>query len=316
MQKSNFMRFLISFLFLSMLVFSCGKKSKNINSDEPIEAVDFIESFNNRELPILFNQKEINKKENDSFFIRSKTVSQFVPDSLFKTTFGQMAGIKFYRHGKFIADTKETYLFLTAERKEKKAAYIICFDKDLAYSAGMELVQKNNNSEINFEGGIDKKLTVIKQRSRLSKDGKILYNKSAYVYNTEGLFTLILTESNEAIDKDEIYNPIDSFSTKDLLSGNYKQDDKNFVSIRDGGKEGKLLFFISISKKSGICEGKLRGDVVQIKPRVYHYNKADDHCILEFTFNKNKLNIKELEACGNHRGVRCSFDGVFQKVKG
>jgi hypothetical protein len=309
------MRFLISFLFLCVVVFSCAKKLKNINSDEPIEAIDFIESFNDRELPILFNQKELNKKETDSFFIKAKTVSQFVPDSLFKTTFDKLTGVKFYRHGKFKADTKETYVFLTAERKEKKAAYIISFDKDLAYSAGMELVQKNNKSEINFEGGIDKKLTVIKQRNRLSKDGKLLYNKSAYVYNTEGLFTLILTESNEAVEKDEIYNPIDSFSTKDLLSGNYKQDDKNFVSIRDGGKEGKLLFFISISKKSGICEGKLRGDIVQIKPKVYQYNKSDDHCILEFTFSKNKLAIKELEACGNHRGVRCNFDGSYQKAK-
>ena len=309
------MRFLISVLFLCLLVFSCGKKSKNINSDETIEAVDFIESFNDRSLPIIFNQKELNKKETDSFFIKSKTVFQFVPDSLFKATFGKMAGIKFYRHGKFKADTKETYVFLTAEQKDKKASYIICFDKNLIYSAGMELVQKNNNSEINFEGGIDKRLTVIKQRSRQSKDGKLLYNKSAYVYNTEGLFTLILTESNEAVDKNVIYNPIDSFSKKDPLSGNYSQDNKNFVSIRDGGKSGKLLFFITISKKSGVCEGNLRGDIVQIKPKVYHYNKADDHCILEFTFSKNKLLVKELEACGNHRGVRCSFDGSFQKSK-
>jgi hypothetical protein len=200
-----------------------------------------------------------------------------------------------------------------AEKNGKKASYIICFDEDLLYSAGMELVQKINNPEINFEGGIDKKLTVIKQRSRVSKEGKLIYNKSAYVYNTEGLFTLILTESNEAVEKDNIYNPIDTFSTKDPNSGNYAQDKNNFISIRDGGKAGKLLFFMSISKKSGKCIGSLKGDIVQIKPKVYHYNKSDDHCIIEFTFNKNKLLVKELEACGNHRGVRCSFDGQFLK---
>ena len=307
------MRFLISVIILSFLVFSCGKKQKNINSDEPIEAIDFIESFTDRSLPVIFNQKELNKKESDSFTIKAKTVFQFVPDSLFKKTFDKTSGIKFYRKGKYKADTKETYLFLMAEKNEKKASYIICFDEDLVYSAGMELVQKINNAEINFEGGIDKKLTVITQRSKVSKEGKLIYNKSAYVYNTEGLFTLILTESNEAIEKDNIYNPIDTLSSKEPLSGDYAQDKNNFITIRDGGKAGKLLFFMSISKKSGKCIGSLKGDIVQVKPKVYHYNKSDDHCIIEFTFNKNKLLVKELEACGNHRGVRCSFDGQYLK---
>jgi DUF971 family protein len=35
---------------------------------------------------------------------------------------------------------------------------------------------------------------------------------------------------------------------------------------------------------------------------------------LEFTFSgKNNIQVRELEACGNHRGVRCSFDGKFRK---
>ena len=102
-------------------------------------------------------------------------------------------------------------------------------------------------------------------------------------------------------------------SRKDPLSGDYKIDNDNFVTIRDGVKPGKLQFFININKYSLKCIGKLRGDIVQVKPKVFHYSKADDHCTIEFSFSGKRLQVRELEACGNHRGVRCSFDGKYTK---
>lgn len=299
---------------LLILMVSCGKKSKDINADEAIETTDFIESFPLRALPIMFQQKDLKKNESDSFFIKNNVVSQFLPDSIFKATFPRIKDVRFYRKGRYTAEeTGETYLFLSAEQKDKKIIYLICFDANDVFKASMPLVEKNSNPEVSTEGGIDKRLTVIKTRNSQSKDGKAYYNKSAYVYNTEGLFTLILTESNEPVEEKIVYNPIDTLSRKDPLSGDYKQDKKNFVSIRDGGKVGKLLFFINIEKPGNGCDGSLRGDMVQVKPRVYQYNKADDHCILEFNFNGKALQVRELEACGNHRGVRCSFDGRFRK---
>lgn len=114
----------IFFIFLFILA-SCGKKAKDINSDEPLVANDFIEAFAERPLPVQFNQEELKKKENDSFFVKSKTVSQFIPDSLFTDYFGKAKDIKFYRKGRYKAETEETYLFLTAEKKEKKL-HIFC----------------------------------------------------------------------------------------------------------------------------------------------------------------------------------------------
>jgi hypothetical protein len=299
---------------LLVLVVSCGKKNKDINADEAIETTDFIESFPLRVLPIIFQQKDLKKNESDSFFIKNNVVSQFLPDSIFKATFPKIKDVRFYRKGRYKAEeTGETYLFLSAEKKDKKLIYLICFDANNEFRASMPLVEKNSNPEVSTEGGIDKRLTVIKTRNTQSKDGIAYYNKSAYVYNTEGLFTLILTESNEPVEEKTVYNPIDTLSRKDPLSGDYKQDKKNFVSIRDGGKAGKLLFFINIEKPGNGCDGSLRGDMVQVKPRVYQYNKADDHCTLEFNFNGKGLQVRELEACGNHRGVRCSFDGRFRK---
>ena len=299
---------------LLVLMASCGKKTKDINADEGIEAIDFIESFPLRELPIIYQQKDLKKNESDSFFINNKVVSIFLPDSIFKPAFPKTKDVRFYRKGRYKAEESgETYLFLSAEKKDKKNIYLICFDANNVFKAAMPLVEKNNNPGVSTEGGIDKRLTVIKTRNTQSRDGKAYYNKSAYVYNTEGLFTLILTESNEPVEEKTVYNPIDTLSRKDPLSGDYKQDKKNFVSIRDGGKAGKLLFFINIEKPGNGCDGSLRGDIVQVKPRVYHYNKADDHCLLEFSFNGKSVQVRELEACGNHRGVRCSFDGRFRK---
>jgi hypothetical protein len=299
---------------LLVLMVSCGKKAKDINTDEAIETADFIASFPLRELPIIFQQKDFKKLESDSFFIKNSVVSQFLPDSIFKPAFPRTKDVRFYRKARYKAEESgETYLFLLAEKKEKKNIYLLCFDANNEFKAAMPLVEKNATPEVSSEGGIDKRLTVIKTRNTQSRDGKSYYNKSAYVYNTEGLFTLILTESNEPVEEKTVYNPIDTLSKKDPLSGDYKQDKKNFISIRDGGKAGKLLFFINIEKTGTGCDGSLRGDMTQVKPKVYQYNKADDHCIIEFSFNGKTVQVRELEACGNHRGVRCSFDGRFRK---
>ena len=311
--KNHFMRLLIVVLPIVLLLSSCGKKIKDINGDEPIEVMDFIQSFQDQELPINFNSINLDKKESDSFYIKSKKVLQFIPDSLFKKSFGKATDIKFYRKGKYNVESEETYVFLVAEKKGKKVAYITCFDKKLNYSAGMELAQKSDNPLLVYEGGIDKKLTVIKIKNKKSAESKIIYNKSAYVYNTAGLFTLILTESNEPVEESSVYNPIDTLPAKNPFSGNYIQNKNNFVSIRDGGKPNKLMVFIKLVTQDGNCEGTLRGDLIQVKPKVFQYNKSDDHCIIEFNFKNNSVIVKELEACGNHRGVRCSFDGSYTK---
>ena len=300
-------------LISMILLHACSSGPKDINKDEDIETADFISAFPEKPLPIQFQQKDLQQKESDSFFVKSNVVLKFIPDSIFKGL-GKMRDIRFYRKARYKAEeTEETYLFLTADRKGKKSVYILCFDKENVFRAAMPLVEKSDDARVSLEGMLDKKLTVIRQRNRSTADGQSFYNKSAYVYNTEGLFTLILTESNEPVEEKNVYNPIDTLAKKDPLSGDYKIDKKNFVSIRDGGKAGKLLFFINIEKSGNGCDGSLRGDMTQVKPKVFQYNKADDHCILEFSFTGRTLQVKELEACGNHRGVRCSFDGKFRK---
>lgn len=308
------MRNAFTLIVFSFLFFACQQTEKDINADEEIETTDFILAFPEKELPIQFNSKDISKKESDSFFVKSAVVGRFIPDSVFKHDFKQLKNIKFYRKARFKAEeTNETYLFLTAEEKNNKKVYLVCYNEKNEFAAAMKLVEKTNEAGLTMEGGIDKRLTIIKTKYKETTDKKSFYEKSAFVYNTEGVFTLILTESNAPVEKGIVYNPIDTLAKNNPLSGDYKIDDNNFVSIRDAVKTGKLQFFINIEKSGGKCSGRLRGDLVQIKPKVFHYSKADDHCVLEFSFSGKRLQVRELEACGNHRGIRCSFDGKYNK---
>ena len=310
------MRYFFFFFVMLTLLFSCNQEAKDINLDEEIGTSDFIKAFKPVELPVQFKQDYFEKKESDSNYIKSSVVSKFIPDSIFKNELGKTKDAKFYRKGSYAAEeTGEIYLFLTAEKKEKRYAYVICFDKDEMFKTGMLLSEKSSNPTVTYDGSLDKRLTITKLKNSSIGNVKAYYNKSVYVYNTEGVFTLILTESNEPVVEKEVFNPIDTLPMTQALSGNYAQDKKNFVAIRDGGKNGKLLFFINVDKYGKSCTGSLRGDITQVKPKVFQYNKADDHCILEFTFSSSGLQVKELEACGNHRSVRCSFDGRFSKQR-
>jgi hypothetical protein len=311
--QSMVMRRILLWIFIAILA-SCSDKPVDINTDENIDVEDFIQSFPLKELPIAYTQANVTAMETDSLLIKESVVYSFVPDSIFNKEFGNAKQISFHRSARYKAEeSEETYLFLKAERKTKKLIYLICFNKENVFSAAMELLGKDADPRTVSEAAVDKRLTIIKNRTKQTGDGKYYYNKSAYVYNTEGLFTLILTESNEPVEDKVIFNPIDTLPKKSVFAGDFKKDKKNFVSIRDGSKPNKLNFFIHIENSGNECEGSLRGDLEQVKPKVFHYNKADDHCILEFTFQGKQVQVKELEACGNHRGVRCSFDGRYRK---
>ncbi|MEN9372131.1 MAG: hypothetical protein RLZZ64_1206, partial [Bacteroidota bacterium] len=265
------MRKAFTLILISLFFFACKQQEKDINTDEDIETTDFILAFPEKQLPIQFYSKDINQKESDSFYIKSSVVSKFIPDSVFRPDFKQLKKVKFYRKARYKAEeTNETYLFLSAEEKNNKKVYLVCYNEKNEFAAAMKLIEKTNEAGLTMEGGIDKRLTIIKTKYKESPDKKSYYEKSAFVYNTEGLFTLILTDSNLPLEKGNIYNPIDTLGKKDPLSGDYKIDETNFVSIRDGAKTGKLQFFINIEKSGGKCSGTLRGDLVQVKPKVFH----------------------------------------------
>ena len=306
---------LLSCVLAIALLFSCTSKKVSLSGDEPMEAADFLASIQDLKLPFMLYDSTLARKPKDSLLVGRKVFAQFVPDSVYRGDFGKGVVPKFYALGKVAMEDAETYVFIRAVAPSRQVGYVLCFDKLDSFRAAMPLIYSTGDKGVQQEGGMDRRYSVIRNRTRKKADGSLVYHKSVYVYNSAGVFTLILTESNETVEQKEVYNPIDTLPRKHALSGNYVRDRKNFISIRDGKRPGQLLFFVHMERNGGECTGELKGELDLVKPTIAQYRKADDHCALEFSFGGNTVTMRELEACGNHRGIKCVFDGTYPRKK-
>jgi hypothetical protein len=305
-------RLVLLILVLSFLL-SCKSKKPSLSGDDPVDVDDFIGSFEEVKLPFLVSDTSLRRKSNDSTLISLKVFNQFVPDTLFTKDFGKTPKPRLYPMGKASQKGKETYLFVKAMTPNKQVGYILSFDKSNNYKAGMSFVNSTSERNTRYEGGMDRRFAIFKNKSRREGDGQVYYQKNVYVYNNAGVYTLILTETNESASAREIYNPIDTFSRKHKYAADYVSNKRNFISFRDSKKPGTLLFFVHFEKNKGECSGELKGEADFIKPNQALYREAGDPCVLEFSFTASRVNMRELEGCGNHRGIRCFFEGSYPK---
>jgi len=149
---------------------------------------------------------------------------------------------------------------------------------------------------------------------RKAPDGQVYFKRDAYIFNEDNGFMLILTESNEIKTKiPPIYNPIDTFPHKHKFTGDYAQDKRNVISIRDGKDASRVLFFVHFEKEEGICKGELKGEAKFISASTARFRSSGDPCTVDFIFNPSGVSMKELEGCGNHRDIKCSFEGYFNR---
>ena len=292
---------------------SCKGKKKMLSGDETLSAEEFVLSFPIIELPVNLSDTTINNKISDSALISPKLLKEFIPDSVFSRDFGKTGKPRYFLIGRAVDKNGDNYLVLKAATAAKQAGYIVCFDKDNKYRAGMQVVTNSTERNTHFQGGLDRKFTITRNKQKISGDGQIAYNKDVFVYNTAGAFTLILTESNEALSVKEVFNPIDSLPRAHKLSGDYVKDKKNFISVRDGAKAGRMKFFIHFEKNGGECMGELKGEADFVKPNIAHYTSSGDPCSLELFFSGNQVSIRELQGCGNYRGIRCFFEGSYPR---
>jgi hypothetical protein len=127
---------------------------------------------------------------------------------------------------------------------------------------------------------------------------------------------LIRTESNEGSTKPApVYDPIDTLPHKHKFAGDYSQDKRNFISIRDGRDPSRFIFFVHFEKDDGGCKGELKGEAKFVSPILARYKANGDPCTIEFTFSASGVVMKELDGCGSHRDIKCFFEGYYPKRK-
>lgn len=309
--KKQWLLYLLAFVLLA----GCkDKKKPSLSGDEKVEVDDFIEFFQPLSLPCLFGDTILLKKPKDSLLISNKVFAQFIPDSVLGKVFGKNGKPKIYSLGRAEAPGNETYLFVRTQTSDKKAVFLLCFDKKNKFLASMPVLRPDQLSNTMQSFVMDKRLTLTKTVQRKNKDGSTSEGKDVYVLNADaGQFTLIMTEALE--DKvTELINPIDTLTRKHKFAADYGPGKMNLVSIRDGRKPDRLDFFIHFEKNNGECIGELKGEAMLKSSNTAEYRENGDPCVLTFTFTSSSVSLKELN-CGSRRGLNCSFDGSYGRRK-
>lgn len=308
------MKNILLFLLFPAILVCCKGKKTALSDDVSVE--EFMGFFPGLKLPYQMTDSILIKKEKDTSLVTYKRFSKFVPDSVLAKQFGKKGRPSLFPLGKVVVKKAETYLFVKAVAGAKRVGYILVFNKDQQFVVAMPLIVTESNSAVSRHADMDSRYTITVMRRRKGAGDQLLYQKDAFVYNSEGVFTLIMTESNDASKMDEgVINPLDTLPRKNKYSGDYAIDRKNFVSIRDGKAGKTALFFIHFEKDKGTCNGELKGEAVfsGASKAVFHQNSGP--CVIEFTFTTSRVSIKEVGACGTYRDIKCFFEGSFPKKK-
>jgi len=301
-------------IFAIPLVLACGHK-KSSNDSGVMDVKDFFSLFRTVKLPYTLGDTSFNKLSRDTPVISSELLDHFIGDSILAKQFAT-GKPKIYPAGRVVVKKAETYLFAKAISGQKKVAYLFTFDKDNIFKAALPLIVSDSDPETSQSAAMDNKYTVSVNSQRRKSNGQLTYKRDAYVYNNVGVYTLILTETNEDVaSRSEIINPLDSLPKKNKLSGDYVADKRNFVSMRDGRHNSQLRFFVHFEKEGGTCKGELRGEASLTSPNVAVYRESGDPCVLQFTFGSNAVSMKEVQGCGNYRDIKCFFEGTYPRKK-
>ncbi len=306
-------KYLLSLGFI-LILFSCKDDKKIIQAGEIVTSADFVAFYPEVKLPFTVADTSLLKKQNDSMLLELNTFSQFIPDSIWRKDFGK-ATPKVYALGRAVEKEKESYLFTALVAGSKRAAYLACFSKDDKFLRAMTLVRTGFDNYSSAYGMLDPKFQITTYRDTKKAGGDLLYKRNVYFYDRNGNdFTLIVTEPNEDIIQ-EVFNPIDTLPANNKFSGDYVENDRNFISVRDGKNASEIIFFVHFEKNGGKCKGELKGDARFISPAVAQFVKSNNPCSLEFTFSGSKVTMKEKGGCGSYRDIQCFFSGSYFKKK-
>jgi len=311
----NMTRYLACLLVAFYLLTGCGTKKKpSLSGTDEVAIGDFIESFELIKPPYEVSDTALNKKEKDSLLIANKIFAQFVPDSVLIKVFGKNAKPKIYL-GKRINENEANYLFAKASTTDKKSMLVLCFDKKNVFKTFLPLLVQDANPATLQISGINRKFEFYQSVLIKNPDGSTAEGKDVYIYSSDAeQFFLI---AKDALDDRvvEVINPIDTLQKKNKYSADYVKDKMNIVSIRDDSKAGRINFFIHFDRNEGECTGELKGVANFTSANTAVYKQPGDACSLQFNFSSSSVSLKEIEACGAHRGVKCSFDGNYLRKK-
>jgi hypothetical protein len=301
-------------LLLLLFVFGCKDKQVDLSGETPIKVNDFKAVFKKIPGNYLVADTNINKVS-DTVTLGYKALQQFFPDSALAPIIGNNKKVVIHPVG-IIEKDKENYLlvnFITGKKQTHLAVFVT--DNKNKFLGAMELLNTNHNDGYMHSVSINREPTFLINKEKMGKDNAIQYSRTGWVYNSAGIFMVVINDSNEDSRKLSVINPIDTLPKKNKFSGDYAQDKKNYISIRDTKKPGVYQFFIHFEKNEGGCTGELKGEMKFKDATNAIFTENGDPCVIDFIFEGNQITLKEQGSCGNHRGIKCYFDDTFIKKK-
>jgi hypothetical protein len=305
----------LSLLLLLTFLWSCKDQKADLSGDTPVKMSDLIAVFPKLTPPYTVADTNITKVA-DTTRIGYKALLQFFPDSSLRAIVGNNHKITIRPVG-IIEKDKESYLlinFSASKKSTHQAVFVI--DKKNKYLASKEILNNSTDDDYLHSVSVNREPTFLISKEKTGKDNTLQYSKTGWVYSaSSGIFMVVVNDSNENPQKANVINPIDTLPKKNKYSGDYVQNKKNYISLRDSKKPNQYQFFIHFEKNEGSCIGELKGELKMINAGTAIFSENGDPCVIDFTFEGNTITVKEKGSCGNHRGIKCFFDDTFIKKK-
>jgi len=302
-------------LLLMLFALSCKNKTAAVSADKPVNTSDFFTAFKKLKLPYTIADTNMMKKA-DTTLISYDVFKQFIPDSALQTLAAKKPeSLKIHPVGK-IENQDEIYLLATVTDGKKTTLITYLFNKKKHYINHLLLLNNTTDDGYIHSVNINTEPTFLIVREKTTNN-QYSYTKNGYAYSEESKsFVEVVNDSNEDKKNKDIINPIDTLAKSNKYSGDYIEDKKNFISVRNGSSTGSYIFFIHFEKEKddgSPCIGELKGMMTMVSGSKAVFQQNGDPCVIDFTFENNRIQVKERGSCGNHRGMTCMFDDSYKK---
>ncbi|HZF66062.1 MAG TPA: hypothetical protein VEZ55_16335 [Chitinophagaceae bacterium] len=295
---------------MAVLVGACGG-TKNSKEDEGFSYNSFSEKFRKATVPFQLTDTLLQNNK-DTAAIRDQSFASMIPDSISSKIFGKGAKVKYVPLWRIDAPENEQYFIVKGMTGKTKAALLLVFDKNEVGTV-MPFLVPDSDASTSQVSSVDKSYSISKNVYQKNPGDATAEGKDVFIYNKDlKAFTLIMTDPLDEKSL-ELLNPIDTFPKLHKFAGDYTQDKRNIVSIRDGRKANTVSVFVHIEK--GDCTGEVKGDAELTSATTAVYRQSGDPCVLQLNFSSSAVQLSELEACGSRRGLECIFEGSFKRKK-
>lgn len=306
----------IGLAVMSLLLLACNGQDKQATNQSGESGTEpaFSNRFETASLPYQLSDTAL-LNNRDTATLPAKEWASFVPDTVARNVFGKTTGIRYTPLAKLKAGGKDAHYVVKATSGSKKAALLLVFDGSGNHSATIPFLIPDNNAYTAQESSIDKSFVITRAITEKSDGTVAREGKEVLAWDgTEKKFSLIMTDmlnDNPAV----LVNPLDTFPKTHRLAGDYYQNDKNLVAVRDGRYPNQILVYIHTENNAKDCIGELKGEFIMTGTTTAMYRQGGDPCVLTLSFAGNKVTMNEERGCGNYRGLDCPLSGTFTRKK-